>query len=213
MTQARITIATHYVDPDANPDFAGDFPNEPAPPPVFIAPHAEVVRFDFAALSIDEALVADTTVSDTEIALDFGDVDEAAGFVVKNTSGQDLSVAVNGVLAGSPSGAIVSAATALDSAISTHFTILDAFTGATSAATIVAAIATASAAIAGAQATLDAAIAADGDAIFTLPDGGVLACIIPPNATTPVTGLSLYTTATQSGDGTVAFKVFGSVAP
>ncbi len=212
MTQARISIATQWADPDANASFASDFAHEPAPAPVMVRPHAEIVSFDFGAMIVDEALVEDATTSDEEIALDFGDVDEALGFVIKNTTGQDLSVAVNGVLAGSPSAAIIAASSDLDDAIAAQFTILNGFTGATSAATIVAAIATASAAISGAQATLDAAIAADGDAIFTLPSGGVLACALPPSATEPVTGISLYTTATQSGDGFVSYKVFGSAA-
>jgi hypothetical protein len=67
--------------------------------------------------------------------------------------------------------------------------------------------------VSSAQSDLDDALAADESAIFTLPDGGVLACSVPAGASGPVTGISLFTTATQSGDGVVEYKVFGSTAP
>ncbi len=212
MTQARITITTQYADPGANPDFATDFPNLEAPAPVMVRPHAYVESFDFDAMIADEALVADTTASNHEIALDFGDVDEALGFVIKNRSGQDLSVAVNGLLAGIPGTAVTAAIAALDSAVTDQFMILDAFTAMDAATDIVAAIATASAAVSSAQSDLDDALSAEEAAFFTLPDGGVLACSLPAGASSPVTGISLYTTATQSGDGFVEYKVFGSAA-
>ncbi len=212
MTQSRITIAAQWPDLDANPDFVTDFPHEPAPVPVIVAPHADVMNIDAAAMSIGEALVEDLTTSDEEIAIDFGDVDEATGFVLRNRSGQDLSVAVNGVLGGTEDAAVTAAAGALDTVLTTQLGILDAFDGGDAAADIVAAIATASTAIGTAQAALATALDAAGTAIFTMPDGAVLAYAGPANAGTPVTAISLYTTATQAGDATVDFKVFGSLA-
>ncbi len=213
MAIARITIATEYADPDANADFASDFPNEPAPAPVMVRPHPYVMSLDLDSLSSDVAVVPDTTASDEEIAIDFGDVAEATGFVVRNRTGQDLSVAVNGVLGGTPNGDVTSAATAIDSVLTTQLAILNAFDAMDPIADVIAAIATANAAIAAAQTDLSDAIAEDGTAIFTLPDGAVLAYAGPPDADTPVESLSLYTTATQAGDGEIDFSVFGSAAP
>ncbi len=179
-----------------------------------VVPHADAMSFEYAAQSLGEALVEDMTTSGEEIELDFGDVVEAAGFILKNLTGQDMSVALNGVLAGVPGSAVTDAATALGLVLTTQFGILNAFTGASSAATIVAAIATASSAIDTAVGTLTTALstAADGADIFTLPDGGVLAGTIPPSADTPIESISVFTTTTQTGDGFVDFKIFGTVS-
>ena len=235
MAEAVITIGTRYADLDAYPAFASDFPDLPIPK-LDVAPHAEILTIEYEAQSVDSALVEDGASADTEIALDFGDVAEALAFVIKNNARQDLSVAINGVLAGTEDAGVTSAAGTLSTAVgalaatvaalkavlATQLAILNAFTGSDSAATIVAAIATANTAIGtantavstaattSANSALGTALDAGGTAIFTLPHGGVLACALPPGADTPVSALSLYTTDLQVGDGAVEFKVFGS---
>ncbi len=47
-------------------------------------------------------------------------------------------------------------------------------------------------------------------AVFTMPDGAVLAYATPALATTEIGSISLFATATQVGDGQVEYKIFGN---
>lgn len=222
MTEATIRVETLYVNPDELPNFAGDFPSLPAPALTIVKSQRHALA-PYTQFSQVGALLEDGASAGDGFDVDLGDIaTEVTGFVLKNTTSQELGVAINGVDAsggGALSGAVATEATKvgdLETVLVAQFVILDAFTGASSAATIVAAIATAKAALAPKRTALTTAtsalVAADGssgDAIFTMPPGAVLAYSTPAAADTPITSITLNATATQTGDEPIECLVFG----
>ncbi len=132
-------------------------------------------------------------------------------------------------------GALETAATAYQSAVTTQLATITGFTGSDAAADIVTAIGSAATALGTAATTLNTAKTtfdtaktaldtakttfdtakttfdtAKTAAVFTMPDGAVLAYATPALATTEIGSISLFATATQVGDGQVEYKIFGN---
>jgi hypothetical protein len=232
-SEATFSISVAYPDP-----------TDPGDNPIVLKPHAQVARAPFTDESAGAAVLADTSVAGTEVAIDFGAItNEVTGFYVRNETGQDLGVGFNGAVLATAAATFETAAGALktatttfetaagvlSTAITTQMATLTGFSGSDPAADIVTAIASANTALVTAQGVFDTAKTALDtakstydtaktafDAVktapaLTLPTGAVLSIATPTPATaTALTALSLFATATQSGDGSIFFKAFGS---
>ncbi len=109
---------------------------------------------------------------------------------------------------GAAAGVLATAATTLDTAKTTFDTAKTALdTAKTTFDTAKTALDTAKTTFDTAKTTFDTAKTA---AVFTMPDGAVLAYATPALATTEIGSISLFATTTQSGDGQVEFKIFGN---
>lgn len=94
-TEAEIKTSLTYSDPDEYPDFATDFPGEPAPVPTLIKPHPTSVQVPYDFVVSGSLLVEDGSEDDT-LAIDLGDIDEVTGFHIRNDTAQDVNVSLNG---------------------------------------------------------------------------------------------------------------------
>ena len=176
MSNSEATFSIGMRFPDA--DSVGDVPD-------ILKPHPSIVRAPYTAEAAGEAALADGATSGDEIAIDLDGLSEVTAFVLTNRTGQDLSVAINGVSESSSSQTVLNAADALstevtdlaaevttlknaassehtaaaslDTILTAQLAILNAFDDMDPAADIVAAIATANTVIAAAQSALASA--------------------------------------------------------
>lgn len=181
-----------------------------APPPVSIA-------CPFQAQLVGALDVPDTTPADTELEVPFGSVgDDATMLMVHNRLTQDLAVTINGRQA---SGTLVAGTKTLnlDNIVGDRLAVkLDASHGTPGVLSV--------RRISNTQVTVESWLAGTGlqaadvsDVIVTangethrLAPGGVFTHAAPAAAGgSPITGMSLKTTATQDGAGMVSFAVFG----